>query len=132
MSTQGLLFRWASNTQNLIQRVGLVQCERLRDILYVAKTDRTHIFGLNLSFNTLWAKSYSNMTSFIGNINNTMIKLTIYFIWLMRIDEQITNIIPLWIHVFIRDRGEYTTIYELWLLKFNVFRWRSMQGCWWR
>jgi hypothetical protein len=64
-----------------------------------------HIFGLNLLCNALWAKSYSNMMSFIGYINNTMIKLTIYFISLMRIDEQITNIIPLWIHVFIQDRG---------------------------
>ena len=36
---------------------------------------------------------YSNMTSFIGYINNTVIKLTIYFKSLMRIDEQITNII---------------------------------------
>jgi hypothetical protein len=48
---------------------------------------------------------YSNMTSFIGYIHNTMIKLTIYFNSLMRIDEHITNIIPLWIHVFIQDRG---------------------------
>jgi len=37
---------------------------------------------------------YSNMTSFIGYINNTVIKLTIYFNSLMRIDKQITNIIP--------------------------------------
>jgi hypothetical protein len=36
---------------------------------------------------------YSNMTSFIGYIHNTMIKLTIYFNSLMRIDEHITNII---------------------------------------
>jgi len=34
------------------------------------------------------------MTSFIGYKNNTMIKLTIYLNSLMRIDEQITNIIP--------------------------------------
>jgi hypothetical protein len=32
------------------------------------------------------------MTSFIGYLNNTMIKLTIYFNSRMRIDEQITNI----------------------------------------
>ena len=55
-----------------------------------------HIYlDSNLSFNALWAKSYSNTTSFIGYINNTMIKFTIYFNSLMRIDEQITNIIPL-------------------------------------
>ena len=69
------------------------------------KTDGIHIFGLNPSFDALWAKSYSNMTSFIGYINNTMIKLAIYFNSLMRIDEQITNIIPKLIHVFIQDRG---------------------------
>ena len=34
------------------------------------------------------------MTSFIGYINNPMIKLTIYFNSLKRIYEQITNIIP--------------------------------------
>jgi hypothetical protein len=55
------------------------------------ETDGTHIFGLNLSLNALWAKSYSNMTSFICYINNTMIKLTIYFNSLMCIDEQITH-----------------------------------------
>jgi hypothetical protein len=47
------------------------------------------------------------MTSFIGYMNNTMIKLTIYFNSDMHIDEQITNIIPNWIHVFIQDRGVY-------------------------
>ena len=55
-----------------------------------------HIYlDSNLSFNAIWVKSYSNTTSFIGYINNTMIKFTIYFNSLMRIDEQITNIIPL-------------------------------------
>ena len=39
-------------------------------------------------------KKNSNMTCFIGYINNTMMKLTIYFISHMRIDEQIINIIP--------------------------------------
>jgi len=34
------------------------------------------------------------MTSSIGYINNTMIQLAIYFHAHMRIDEQITNIIP--------------------------------------
>ena len=34
------------------------------------------------------------MTSFIDYINNAMIKFTIYFNSLMRIDEQIINIIP--------------------------------------
>jgi len=34
----------------------------------------------------------SNITSFIGYVNNTMIKLLIYFN--LRIDEQIINIIP--------------------------------------
>jgi len=47
------------------------------------------------------------MTSFIGYIDDEMIKLTIYFNSQKRIDEQITNIIPLWIHVFIQDRGAY-------------------------
>jgi hypothetical protein len=37
-------------------------------------------------------KTYSNMTSFVGYINNTMIKLTIYFNSHMHIDEHITNI----------------------------------------
>ena len=69
-------------------------------IFYMLReTDVTLMFGLNLSLTVLWAKSYSNMTCFIGYINNAMIKLTIYFNSLMRIDEQITNIIPLWIHV---------------------------------
>ena len=82
--------------QNLIQRVGLAQSGHHHDILYMLQeTDETHIFGLNLSLNAVWSKSYSNMTSFIGYIHNTMIKLTIYFNSLMRIDEQITNIIPL-------------------------------------
>ena len=36
----------------------------------------------------------SNMTSFIGYVNNTIIKLTIYFNSHMRIDEHITIIIP--------------------------------------
>jgi small basic protein len=71
------------------------------------KTDGTHIFGLNLSLNALWAKSYSNMTFFIGYINNAMIKLTIYSNSLMGIDEQITNIFPKGIHVFIQIRGAY-------------------------
>jgi hypothetical protein len=81
------------------------------------------------------------MTSFIGDINNTIIKLTIYFNSHMRIDEQITIIISSWIHVFIQDHGAYkyenagivylayffpkkilkTTIYRLWLLKCVVF-----------
>jgi len=38
--------------------------------------------------------SHSNMTSFIGYINNTIIKLTICFNSHMRIDEQITFVIP--------------------------------------
>jgi len=38
--------------------------------------------------------NYYNMTSFTGYINNTMIKLVIYFNSHMHIDEQITNIIP--------------------------------------
>ena len=42
----------------------------------------------------LYSTFNSNMTSFIGYINNTVVKLTIYFNSLMRIDEQITNIIP--------------------------------------
>ena len=41
-------------------------------------------------------------TSFIGYINNT-----IYFNSHMHIDEQITNIIPKWIHVFIQDCDVY-------------------------
>ena len=52
-------------------------------------------------------KINSNMMSFIDYINNTMIKLTIYFNSHVRIDEQITNIIPKWIHVFIQDGGAY-------------------------
>ena len=40
-------------------------------------------------------KNNSNMTSFIGYIDDEMIKLTIYFNSQKRIDEQITNIIPL-------------------------------------
>jgi hypothetical protein len=96
MSIQGLLFRWASNIQNPIQRVGLVQADIFMIFYMLRKTDGTHIFGLNLLFNALWAKSYSNMTSFIAYIDNTMIKLTIYFNSLMRIVEQITNMIPLW------------------------------------
>jgi hypothetical protein len=40
------------------------------------------------------------MTSFIGYINNTVIKLQIYCISHMNIDKQIINIIPKWIHVF--------------------------------
>jgi len=47
------------------------------------------------------------MTSSIGYINNTMIQLTIYFHAHMHIDEQIINIIPWWLHVFIQDRGAY-------------------------
>ena len=39
-------------------------------------------------------KKNSNMTSFIGYINNTMIKLTIYFNLHMHIEERITNSIP--------------------------------------
>ena len=41
----------------------------------------------------------SNITSFIGYMDNTMIKLPIYFNSHMRIDEQIINIIPKWFHV---------------------------------
>jgi len=37
---------------------------------------------------------YSNMMSFIGYINNTMIKISIYLNSHMHIDEQIINIIP--------------------------------------
>ena len=36
-------------------------------------------------------KKNSNMTSFIGYINNTMIKLTIYFNLHMHIEERITK-----------------------------------------
>ena len=41
----------------------------------------------------------SNITSFIGYMDNTMIKLPIYFNSHMRIDEQIINIIPKFFHV---------------------------------
>ena len=37
---------------------------------------------------------YSNVTSFIGYIDNTVIQLPIYFSSHMRIDEQAINIIP--------------------------------------
>jgi hypothetical protein len=36
-----------------------------------------------------------------------MIKLLIYFNLHMCIDEQIINIIPKWIHVFLMDRSAY-------------------------
>ena len=49
----------------------------------------------------------SKMTSFIGYINNTAIKLPIYFKSHMRIDDQIIDIIPKWIHVLIQDHGAY-------------------------
>jgi hypothetical protein len=49
--------------------------------------------------------TYSNLTSLIGYINNTVIQLPIYLYSRMRIDEQIINIIPKWIHVFIQDHG---------------------------
>ena len=50
--------------------------------------------------------TYSKMMSFIGYINNTIIKHMIYFNSLMiSIDEQITNIVSLLIHVFTHDRG---------------------------
>jgi hypothetical protein len=52
-------------------------------------------------------KNNSNITSFIGYINDEMIKLTIYFNSQKRIDEHITNIIPYWMHVFVQDRGAY-------------------------
>ena len=50
---------------------------------------------------------YSNMTFFIGCINNTAIKLPIYFNSHVRINEQIIDIIPKLIHVFIQDYGAY-------------------------
>ena len=50
---------------------------------------------------------YSSMTSFIVYINNTVINLLIYFNSHMLIDQQIINIIPEWIHVFIQDRDAY-------------------------
>jgi len=43
---------------------------------------------------------YSNMTSFFGHINNTAIKLPLYFNSLMRIDEQIINIITKWMYSY--------------------------------
>lgn len=46
-----------------------------------------------------------NVTSFIGYVNNTVIKPPIYFNSHMRIGEQIKNIIPKGIHVFIQDLG---------------------------
>ena len=78
----------------------------------------------------------SNKKSFIGYITSTVKKLTIYFKSHIHIDEQITNIIPKWMHVFVQDCGAYkhknarfifwhiffteiilnTTIYWLWYL----------------
>jgi hypothetical protein len=46
-----------------------------------------------------------NVTSFIGYVNNTVIKPSIYFNSHMRIGKQIKNIIPKGIHVFIQDHG---------------------------
>ena len=50
---------------------------------------------------------FSNMTSFTGYINNTVIKLLIYFNPHIHIFNQIINIIPKWFHVFTQDRGAY-------------------------
>ena len=98
--------------------------------------------------NTFIFNTYSNMTSFIDYINNTMVKFPIYFNAHMRIVEHIIYNIPKWIHIFIQDRSAFkhkyariislhiflfpekilkTTIYRLSLLCFIVFRWRSLQ-----
>ena len=49
----------------------------------------------------------STMPSFIGYLNNTVIKLPIYFNSQMHIDEQIIDIIPKLIRVFVQVRGAY-------------------------
>jgi hypothetical protein len=50
---------------------------------------------------------FSNMTSFTGYINNTVIKLQIYFNPHIHIFNQIINIISKWFHVFTQNRGAY-------------------------
>ena len=101
--------------------------------------DVTNTMSIDLLLNLL----YSNMTSFICHINNTTIKLPLYFNSLMRIDEQIINIISefildrdaykhnnsriaSWDTIFSRKKTLKTTIYRLWLLFLVVFRWRSL------
>ena len=54
----------------------------------------------------------SNMTSFIGYINNVMIKLRIYFDSHMRIVEHIINIILKWFQALMQDRGAYTHFFN--------------------
>jgi hypothetical protein len=55
------------------------------------------------------------MTSFIGYINNTLIKHTIYFNPHMRIDEQITNIkmpVLFFTYSILPEQIHKTTIYR--------------------
>ena len=63
-------------------------------------------FVLFFFFNVLY-NTNSNITSFVGCINNVVIQLYIYFNSHMRILEQIISIIPGWFYVFIQDRGAY-------------------------
>jgi len=50
---------------------------------------------------------YSNMTSFMGYINNVVIKLSIYFNSHVRIVRQIMAVITKWFYVFIQDCCSY-------------------------
>ena len=47
------------------------------------------------------------MTSFVGYMNDAVIKLPIYLNLYLRIVEHIINVIQNWFHVFIQDRGAY-------------------------
>ena len=61
-----------------------------------------------------------NMTSFISYINNTVIKLPIFFNLHMHIDEQIINIIPnvitlFSLHFYENNVTHVKTGFKLWL-----------------
>jgi hypothetical protein len=62
-----------------------------------------------LSFYIL--NSNSQMTPFIGYINNSVIKFLIYLNSHMRIVWQINDIISVQFHVFIQDRGTFVLSY---------------------
>jgi hypothetical protein len=68
-----------------------------------------------------------------------MIKLMMYFNSHMHIEEQITNIIPWWIHVFIQNHGAYkhknahVFYLYLWTLTWNLTSSGDIvyKECWW-
>jgi hypothetical protein len=84
--------QWRASCQNIL----ISQCGKFILAKFKPSLLSYNLVGWPMAFVLTWRPSLA-----------ILMKPTIYFNSHMRIDEQIINIIPKWIHVFIQDRGAY-------------------------